>query len=76
MMRPPERLAIPLPGSLLVRHLALLICKVQSENRSRPRDSKQVCEKWTLTNSLAADKIPYSRVEIRCSAKQIPCSVE
>jgi hypothetical protein len=25
---------------------------------------------------LAADKIPCSRVEIRCSAKQIPCFVE
>jgi hypothetical protein len=56
MVRPPEGLAVTLPGSILARHLALLICKFASENRSRPRAAKQVCEKWTLTLSLLCGK--------------------
>jgi hypothetical protein len=50
MMRPPERLTLSLPRSMLLRHLVLSICKIDSENRSWSAATEQVCEKWTVTN--------------------------
>jgi hypothetical protein len=50
MVRPPEGLALSRPRSVLARHLALLNLQNERENRSRPRPSKQACERWSLTD--------------------------
>ena len=49
VMRSPESLALTRPRSVLLRHLALLNLQIESENRSRPRAVKQVCEESTLS---------------------------
>jgi hypothetical protein len=60
---PPESLALTPPRSVLLSHLAPLNLQIESENRSRPRAVKQVCEKSTLT--ILTSKIP-------CSGPRIP----
>ena len=54
MMRPPERPR--LDASTVVRSpsRSLPILQIEGENRSWPRGSRQVCEKWTLTGTADA----------------------
>jgi hypothetical protein len=52
VMRSPERLAMARAGQALIRHLVLLSCKLPARTDRDPDTTLQVCEKWTLTNSL------------------------
>src|SRR5258706_5166618 len=49
MLRPPKRLAVTRAGQDLVRHLVLLICKIEGRPDRVRQTPQQVCEKLTLT---------------------------
>jgi hypothetical protein len=51
MMDPPKRLALRAREPISFDISILLTCNFAGENRSRPRPIKQVCEKWTLTET-------------------------
>ena len=49
VVRPPESFVLTRPRSLLVQHLALLICKSTARTDRALRTTGKVCGKWTLT---------------------------